>query len=98
MREGVLRHAMRKITSKQGTPCALALLLLLAWFPPDLRAQRALKFSPKVMEVLNMPPLEIKNENDDAPLLRLKKRAVQCRVERSQGTVRPVQTRPDAAT
>ena len=52
-------------------PCALAILLLLAWFPPDLRAQRALKFSPKVLEVLNMPPLEIKN--DDAPLLRLKK-------------------------
>jgi multidrug resistance efflux pump len=56
---------------KQGTPCALAILLLLAWCPPDLRAQRALKFSPKVMEVLNMPPVELKN--DDPPLLRLKK-------------------------
>jgi hypothetical protein len=71
MQESKFRRAVRKVASEQGTRCALAILLLLAWFTPDLRAQRALKFSPKVMEVLNMPPVEIKN--DDAPLLRLKK-------------------------
>jgi multidrug resistance efflux pump len=62
---------MRKISSKQRRYCALAILLCVAWFPRDLSAQRTLKISPKVMEVLNMPPVQVKN--DDPPLLRLKK-------------------------
>ena len=38
---------------------------------PCAHAQQALKFSPKVLEVLNTPPLEIKDDED--PLVRLKK-------------------------
>jgi hypothetical protein len=62
---------MWKISSNQRFSCALVVLVWMAWFQPCLEAQHALKFSPKVMEVLNMPPLELKD--DDAPLLRLKK-------------------------
>jgi len=40
-------------------------------FQPCARAQRVLKFSPKVLEVLNTPPLELKD--DDTQLTRLKK-------------------------
>jgi len=40
-------------------------------FQPCAHAQRVLKFSPKVLEVLNTPPLELKD--DDSQLTRLKK-------------------------
>ena len=40
-------------------------------FQPCAHAQNALKVSPKVSEVLNTPPLEIKDDED--PLMRLKK-------------------------
>lgn len=40
-------------------------------FQPCARAQRVLKFSPKVLEVLSTPDLELKD--DDTQLIRLKK-------------------------
>jgi multidrug resistance efflux pump len=46
-------------------------LILVPAFQPFAHAQQALKFSPKVLEVLNTPPLEIKDDED--PLVRLKK-------------------------
>jgi hypothetical protein len=62
---------MRKINPGQGWSYLLAVLLSLAVFQPCVRAQRVLKFSPKVMEVLSTPPLELKD--DDSELARLKK-------------------------
>jgi hypothetical protein len=62
---------MRKISPRQEWRCALSVLLCTVLFLPCVRAQRILKFSPKVMEVLSTPPLELKD--DDAPLVRLKK-------------------------
>lgn len=72
---------MRTIDTKQGWVCALAVLVWMAAFRPCLEAQpqqplpqqqrRVGRLSPKVMEVLNMPPVELKA--DDPPLLRLKK-------------------------
>jgi hypothetical protein len=62
---------MRKIGTNRGSICALAVLLWMSCFQPCLKAQHALKFSPKVMEVLNSPTLELKD--DDSTLLRLKK-------------------------
>ena len=68
----MLRRAMRIKSLKQGRSGVLALLVWMSWFHPGLEAQqRVIKFSPKVMEVLNMPPVELKA--DDPPLLRLKK-------------------------
>jgi hypothetical protein len=49
----------------------LAMLLWVIVFQPCVRAQRVLKFSPKVLEVLSTPPLELKD--DDTQLNRLKK-------------------------
>jgi hypothetical protein len=71
VRESKLHCAMRKISTNQGCICALAVLLWISWFQPCLKAQQARKFSPKVMEVLNSPTLELKD--DDSALLRLKK-------------------------
>ena len=51
--------------------CVLAVLILLGAFQPRAHAQQALNFGPKVSEVLNTPPLEIKSDED--PLVRLKK-------------------------
>jgi hypothetical protein len=62
---------MRKIGPGQGWSYLLAVLLWAAVFQPCVRAQPVLKFSPKVMEVLNSPPLELKD--DDTELVRLKK-------------------------
>jgi hypothetical protein len=62
---------MRKINPRQGWSCVLAVLLSLVVSQPYARAQRALKFSPKVLEVLSAPPLELKD--DDGQLDRLKK-------------------------
>jgi hypothetical protein len=63
---------MRTTSFKRGWSCVLAVLVWMTWFQPELKAQqRVIKFSPKVMEVLNMPPVELKA--DDPPLLRLKK-------------------------
>lgn len=63
---------MRTTDAKQGWGCALAVLVWLTWCQPCLKAQqRELKFSPKVLEVLNMPLVELKP--DDPPLLRLNK-------------------------
>jgi len=47
------------------------MLLWVIVFQPCARAQRVLKFSPKVLEVLSTPPLELKD--DDTQLNRLKK-------------------------
>ncbi len=49
----------------------LTALLLLSVFRPSADAQQALTVGPKVSEVLNSPPEEIKP--DDPPLVRLKK-------------------------
>ena len=62
---------MRKISPGQGWCYLLAVMLWVAVFQPCVRAQTVLKFSPKVMEVLNSPPLELKD--DDTELVRLKK-------------------------
>jgi hypothetical protein len=62
---------MRKISPIRDWRCALAVLILAPAFQPCAHAQQALKFSPKVLEVLNTPPLEIKDDED--PLARLKK-------------------------
>jgi hypothetical protein len=62
---------MRKISPIREWRCALAVLILVPAFQPCAHAQQALKFSPKVLEVLNTPPLEIKDDED--PLARLKK-------------------------
>jgi hypothetical protein len=62
---------MRKISPIREWRCVLAVLILVPAFQPCAHAQHALKFSPKVLEVLNTPPLEIKD--DEEPLLRLKK-------------------------
>jgi multidrug resistance efflux pump len=62
---------MRKITPIREWRCVLAVLIIVPAFQPCAHAQRALKFSPKVLEVLNTPPLEIKDDED--PLVRLKK-------------------------
>ena len=70
-RESIFGAAMRKISPIREWRCVLAVLILVPAFQPSLHAQRALKFSPKVLEVLNTPPLEIKGDED--PLARLKK-------------------------
>jgi hypothetical protein len=49
----------------------MVMVLWVSGFQLSLYAQQAAKLSPKVMAVVNAPPLEIKE--DDAPLLRLKK-------------------------
>jgi len=49
----------------------LAVLILVLAIQPFAHAQQVLKFSPKVLEVLNTPPLETKDDED--PLVRLKK-------------------------
>jgi hypothetical protein len=62
---------MRKINPGRGWSYLLAVLLWVAVFQPCVRAQTVLKFSPKVMEVLNSLTLELKD--DDTELVRLKK-------------------------
>jgi hypothetical protein len=62
---------MLKINSGRACNLALAVLLWAAASPISVQAQRILKFSPKVMEVLNSPLLEVKD--DDSQLVRLKK-------------------------
>jgi hypothetical protein len=69
--QSILGAAMRKIGPGQGWSYLLAVLLWAAVFQSCVRAQPVLKFSPKVMEVLNSPPLELKD--DDTELIRLKK-------------------------
>jgi hypothetical protein len=62
---------MHRVGLKRGWSCALAIVLWVSGFQLSLYAQQAAKLSPKVMAVVNAPPLELKE--DDAPLLRLKK-------------------------
>jgi hypothetical protein len=69
--ESILLHAMRKIGSKRGWICAMAIILWAGGLQLGLYAQQVAKLSPKVMAVVNAPPLDLKD--DDAPLLRLKK-------------------------
>jgi hypothetical protein len=70
-RESIFGPVMRKISPMREWRCVLAVLILSPAFQPCAHAQHALKFSPKVLEVLNTPPLEIKDDED--PLVRLKK-------------------------
>jgi hypothetical protein len=69
--ESILRRTMRKVGSKQGWSCALAIIVWTSGFQLGLYAQRVAKLSPKVVAVVNMPLVPLKD--DDAPLLRLKK-------------------------
>ena len=62
---------MRKISRIREWRWVLAALVLMPALQPSSHAQQARKLSPKVLEVLNMPLLEIK-EDEDA-ILRLKK-------------------------
>src|ERR1700758_4455956 len=62
---------MRKIGSKGGWSCALAIVIWTTGLQPRLYAQQVAKLSPKVIAVVNMPLVELKD--DDPPLLRLKK-------------------------
>jgi hypothetical protein len=62
---------MLGVGAKQGWWCALTLIFWASSFQVDLHAQPATKLSPKVMAVVNSPPVELKD--DDPPLLRLKK-------------------------
>ena len=73
-RESIFGAAMRKISPIREWRCVLAVLILVPAFQPCVHAQQALKFSPKVLEVLNTPPLEIKSDED--PLVRLKRRLI----------------------
>ena len=62
---------MPGVGSKHGWCYALALILWVSCFQAGVFAQQAIKLSPKVMAVVNAPPVELKD--DDPPLLRLKK-------------------------
>jgi hypothetical protein len=62
---------MRKISRIREWRWALAALVLMPALQLSAHAQQARKLSPKVLEVLNMPLLEIKEDED--PILRLKK-------------------------
>jgi hypothetical protein len=64
----------------------LATILFAGSLEATLYAQRAAKLSPKVMEVINGPVLELKD--DDPPLLRLKK-------ERFNAALKEVKARYD---
>jgi hypothetical protein len=64
----------------------LATILFMGGLEATLYAQRAAKLSPKVMEVINGPVLELKD--DDPPLFRLKK-------ERFNAALKEVKARYD---
>ena len=66
---------MGKISPIREWRCVLAVLILVAAFQPCAHAQQALKFSPKVLAVLNTPPLEIKNDEDPLVTVPLKSMA-----------------------
>jgi hypothetical protein len=70
-RESIFGSAMQKIGPIREWRCVLAVLILASALQFSARAQQARKFTPKVLEVLNTPPLEIKDGDD--PLVRLKK-------------------------
>jgi hypothetical protein len=78
--------AMRGIGSRLIRSFTLATILFAAFLQATLYAQRAAKLSPKVMEVINGPVLELKD--DDPPLLRLKK-------ERFNAALKEVKARYD---
>jgi hypothetical protein len=62
---------MCQIGSKRGWSCALAIIVWVSGFPLGLYGQQTSKLTPKVMAVINAPPVEVKD--DDPPLLKLKK-------------------------
>jgi hypothetical protein len=55
----------------QGWRCALVIILWASGLQFGLYAQHAAKLSPKVMAVINAPPLDLKD--DDPPLLQLER-------------------------
>jgi len=69
--ESILHRTMRKIGSKRGWSCALSIIIWASGLHLSLYAQQVPKLSPKVIAVVNMPLVELKD--DDAPLVRLKK-------------------------
>jgi hypothetical protein len=62
---------MRGIGPTRGWSWALAIILWASGCQLGLYAQQAAKLSPKVLAVVNAPPVALRDE--DAPLLRLKK-------------------------
>jgi hypothetical protein len=70
-RRRILPRAMGKTGSNLVWCCAMSIVLWATGFQVNLYAQQVAKLSPKVMAVVNMPLLELKD--DDPPLLRLKK-------------------------
>jgi hypothetical protein len=73
---------MRNISPIQEWRWVLAALILVPVFQPCAHAQQARKLSPKVLEVLNMPLLEIKEEED--PILRIKKERFNAALKEAQ--------------
>ena len=69
--ESILHRTMRNIGSKRGWSCALSIIIWTSGLHLSLYAQQVPKLSPKVIAVVNMPLVELKD--DDAPLVRLKK-------------------------
>ena len=69
--ESILYRTMRKIGSKRGWSRALSIIIWASGLHLSLYAQQVPKLSPKVIAVVNMPLVELKD--DDAPLVRLKK-------------------------
>src|SRR6516164_5522151 len=62
---------MWQIGSKRGWSCALAIVVWVSGSQLGLYAQQTTKLTPKVMAMVNAPPVEVKD--DDPPLLQLKK-------------------------
>jgi len=63
--------ALQRVSPNRGWRLVLVVLIFVSACQPCVQAQQALNFGPKVSQVLNLPPLEIKDDED--PLLRLKK-------------------------
>ena len=72
--ESILHRTMRNIGSKRGWSCALSIIIWTTGLHLSLYAQQPPKLSPKVIAVVSMPLVELKD--DDAPLVRLKKERV----------------------
>lgn len=69
--ESILHRTMPNIGSKRGWSCALSIIIWTTGLHLSLYAQQPPKLSPKVIAVVSMPLVELKD--DDAPLVRLKK-------------------------
>ena len=73
---------MRKISPIREWRWVLAALILMPVLQPCAQAQQPRKLSPKVLEVLNMPLLEIKEDED--PIVRIKKERFNAALKEAQ--------------